>query len=235
MNGTGGSDGHDGTCGSGGDSELEGSGGGPPGGSGWGPPEGSCGDSEPEGSGWGAPVGSGWGPPAGSGWGPPEGSGWGQPAGSGRGPPEGSGWGQPAGSGWGPPAGSGGGPPAGSGWGPHEGGSGDNGPYTECGGIFSDDVGVLSSPNYPAPYPNNADCIYIVSGPANIYITYTLTNMDIEPRDVVSCDDSDGCSDSLKIWDCADGILMNEHCGCSASVSLPIGPIMAMGNSIRIR
>ena len=187
LNGTGGPNGHDITCGSGGNSGPEGSGGGPPEGSGGGAYEGSCGDTEPEGSGWGPPVGSGWGPPAGSGWGP------------------------------------------------HEGGSGDNGQYTECGGTFSDDVGVLSSPNYPAPYPNNADCIYIVSGPANIYITYTLTNMDIEPRDVVSCDDSDGCSDSLKIWDCADGILMNEHCGCSASVSLPIGPIMAMGNSIRIR
>ena len=107
--------------------------------------------------------------------------------------------------------------------------SGDNS-FSDCGGNFSDASGVLTSPNYPGNYPDDADCTFLISGPDDSYISFTITNMDIE--------DDDECSyDVLKIRDgdsCRSN-LIDEYCGSSSTVSLPIGPIVSTGNSIWIR
>ena len=102
--------------------------------------------------------------------------------------------------------------------------SGDNS-FSDCGGNFSDASGVLTSPNYPGNYPDDADCTFLISGPDDSYISFTITNMDIE--------DDDDCSfDVLKIGDgdSSGSNLIDEYCGRSTH-----GPIVSTGNSIWIR
>ena len=102
--------------------------------------------------------------------------------------------------------------------------SGDNS-FSDCGGNFSDASGVLTSPNYPGNYPDDADCTFLISGPDGSVISFTITNMDIE--------DDDECSfDVLKIGDgdSSGSNLIDEYCGSSTH-----GPIVSTGNSIWIR
>ena len=44
----------------------------------------------------------------------------------------------------------------------------------ECGGTFSLPFGILTSPSYPQNYPDNADCIYIISQPIGNAITLSF-------------------------------------------------------------
>ena len=43
----------------------------------------------------------------------------------------------------------------------------------------------MTSPNYPNPYPHDAQCVYTVTVPAGEVITLNFTNMDIEAH--VNC------------------------------------------------
>ena len=49
-----------------------------------------------------------------------------------------------------------------------------------CGGRYTTDNGVLISPNYPNPYPHNAQCVWTISVPSGEAITFTMTNIDLE-------------------------------------------------------
>lgn len=49
-----------------------------------------------------------------------------------------------------------------------------------CGARFTTDNGVLISPNYPNPYPHNAQCVWTISVPSGEVITFTITNIDLE-------------------------------------------------------
>ncbi|XP_066579431.1 cubilin [Amia ocellicauda] len=49
-----------------------------------------------------------------------------------------------------------------------------------CGGTYTDSEGVIISPNWPNPYANNRQCIYIIRQPANEVIFLNFTNMDLE-------------------------------------------------------
>ena len=40
--------------------------------------------------------------------------------------------------------------------------------------------GALTSPYYPAPYPDGSDCTYTISQANGTYITLTILNFDIE-------------------------------------------------------
>ena len=51
--------------------------------------------------------------------------------------------------------------------------------FTSCGGNFSDPSGIITSPNYPNPYPNLADCIYLISQPKGTYINISFINFDV--------------------------------------------------------
>ena len=48
-----------------------------------------------------------------------------------------------------------------------------------CGGSFTTQAGVFSSPSYPGNYPDGADCIYTISQPSGTVIQLKSLHMDI--------------------------------------------------------
>ena len=51
--------------------------------------------------------------------------------------------------------------------------------FGACGGNFTSPNGILTSPSYPENYPDNADCIYIISQPAGTLILLKIVSIDI--------------------------------------------------------
>ena len=49
-----------------------------------------------------------------------------------------------------------------------------------CGGRFAGTSGTITSPNYPNSYDTNADCTWVVEGPAGHYLTFTFTQFTTE-------------------------------------------------------
>ena len=85
-----------------------------------------------------------------------------------------------------------------------------------CGGNYNNASGLLTSPSYPNPYPDNADCLFIISQPNITHVNFTVINMDIE------CKETFSTSDYLEVWD-GDGVSNN---------SLKIGTWCGNGSSI---
>ena len=52
-------------------------------------------------------------------------------------------------------------------------------PFTACGGNYSNDDEVLTSPFYPNQYPELSDCVYVISQPNGTYITISFLSVDI--------------------------------------------------------
>ncbi|KAL3836256.1 hypothetical protein ACJMK2_021695 [Sinanodonta woodiana] len=77
-----------------------------------------------------------------------------------------------------------------------------------CGGHYVGQRGVITSPNYPSNYDNNADCIWTVSGPTGHYLTFTFTTFNLEAA--VNCTSAD----YLEIRDYnATGDILLQACG----------------------
>ena len=53
-------------------------------------------------------------------------------------------------------------------------------PVTDCGGVYSNAKGVLSSPSHPKPYPELASCVYLISQPDRKYINISFISFDID-------------------------------------------------------
>ena len=49
----------------------------------------------------------------------------------------------------------------------------------KCGGNFTTHHGLLTSPSYPASYPDLANCTYIVSLPQDSYVKLTLLQVEV--------------------------------------------------------
>ena len=49
-----------------------------------------------------------------------------------------------------------------------------------CGGSFTTPNGLLTSPSYPENYPDNADCIYTISGRNSTHVNMEILTLDIE-------------------------------------------------------
>ena len=81
-----------------------------------------------------------------------------------------------------------------------------------CDGSYSNASGLLSSPSYPGSYPNNAECIYIISQPEGSFINITVMNID------VTCNDLG--SDNLEMRDgmFENSPLMASFCGDGSGV-----------------
>ena len=67
---------------------------------------------------------------------------------------------------------------------------------SECGGNYTEENGMLSSPLFPYSYPYNAECIYLVTTPLDTYINVKKVFFDI------SCySDGRGNRDNLELRD----------------------------------
>ena len=113
-----------------------------------------------------------------------------------------------------------------------------------CGGDFTSPHGLLTSPNYPDVYPNDVDCIYIVSTTNGTRINIRVVDLDIEYESYnydyyddyhqfggVTC-----MYDYLEIRDgtSEQSPLIDGFCGDSTVVSLPI-QMQSTGNHVWMR
>ena len=98
--------------------------------------------------------------------------------------------------------------------------------FTDCGGIFTNASGILSSPSYPHPYPNMADCNYIISQPSGKYINISFVRMDL------ICNAAG--SDYIEIRDgnAWDSFLMGTFCGNGSNIP---ASIQTTQNDMRLR
>ena len=58
--------------------------------------------------------------------------------------------------------------------------------FLECGGIYNNASGIITSPSYPHPYPHNAECIFIISQPSRTYVKLDVISIDISCHDAGS-------------------------------------------------
>ncbi|XP_072431088.1 cubilin [Chiloscyllium punctatum] len=49
-----------------------------------------------------------------------------------------------------------------------------------CGGTYEDSKGILTSPNWPNPFPSNTQCVYIIQQPTGERIHLQFTHMELE-------------------------------------------------------
>ena len=95
-------------------------------------------------------------------------------------------------------------------------------------GIFSNESGILTSPSYPNPYPNNAECEYIISQPNGTCVNLTVEAFDVEAIG--------GCStDFLEIRDGMDpdSPLLGKFCGNTIGSDIPTS-IQSTQQNLRI-
>ncbi|CAG5136891.1 unnamed protein product, partial [Candidula unifasciata] len=52
--------------------------------------------------------------------------------------------------------------------------------FYSCGGHLYDSTGVITSPNYPNPYPHRRECQWVITVPTGNSIQLTVTNFDLE-------------------------------------------------------
>ena len=97
-----------------------------------------------------------------------------------------------------------------------------------CGGNYNNASGFMMSPSYPSPYPQMADCIYLISQPNGTYVNITFPHMDI------LCEDMYSTSDYIEIRDgnSSDSPVMGIFCGNNSNVP---SFIQATKNHVRIR
>ena len=96
-----------------------------------------------------------------------------------------------------------------------------------CGGTFSNDSGLLTSPMYPNPYPA-ADCIYIISQPNGTFVNISFLSVDI------TCEDHASGTDFIEIRDgnSEGSPLIGKFCGNGTSIP-PV--MMSTQGNLRIR
>ena len=98
--------------------------------------------------------------------------------------------------------------------------------FTQCWGNYSDASGVLSSPLHPNPYPDMADCVYLISQPNGTYVNISFLSMDVDCRGI--------SSDFIELRDgnSGDSPLMERFCGNGSNVP---DFIQTTQNNLRIR
>ncbi|XP_075423376.1 embryonic protein UVS.2-like [Ascaphus truei] len=97
-----------------------------------------------------------------------------------------------------------------------------------CGGTFSSDNGVVTSPGYPEKYPNSVDCIFPILAPVGYKIKMTFTNFRLEL--VSSCSVS---SDHLAVYDGSSITAPKLGTFCSQTQIPP--PVTSTGNSMLLQ
>ena len=82
-----------------------------------------------------------------------------------------------------------------------------------CGGSFTTQNGILTSPSYPENYPNNAECVYTISHLTDTTIMLSFVNMQIATCTWSQCPSL--CPDYLEIRDgpSDDSHILGRLCG----------------------
>ena len=84
-----------------------------------------------------------------------------------------------------------------------------NEPFTECGGPTLNSSGVLYSPLHPNPYPELAECVYLISQPNGTYVNMSFLSMDIDcqgtPSDYIEMRDGNYEDSPLMVKFCGNG------------------------------
>ena len=96
---------------------------------------------------------------------------------------------------------------------------------TSCGGHFTAESGVLTSPYYPRNYPDYTECIYSISRPANTNISIIFTFIDIESSD-------QGCYDYIEFYD--GDYTYDDSRGIVCGTTFT-GPIVSTHNTVWLR
>ena len=93
-----------------------------------------------------------------------------------------------------------------------------------CGGSFATPNGILTSPSYPANYPDNADCVFTISQPTGTVIVMTVHSVDIQsPCFYDYLEVRDGSSVSSP--------LIGKLCGSA----IPVVPLQSNQNQVWIK
>ncbi|GAB1597687.1 hypothetical protein Ahia01_000045300, partial [Argonauta hians] len=79
---------------------------------------------------------------------------------------------------------------------------------SECGGILSDEIGTITSPNYPNSYPNNIYCVWKIIGDEGRKINLTFVTIDVESSENCSKDYIDVLNGKHP-----GSLSMGKHCG----------------------
>ena len=81
--------------------------------------------------------------------------------------------------------------------------------YTACGGNYSNASGAISSPSYPDDYPEQADCIYLISLQNGMVVNIDFHTMDIDcqgsPSDYIEMRDGNSENSPLMARLCGNG------------------------------
>lgn len=59
--------------------------------------------------------------------------------------------------------------------------------FLVCGGIFTDSKGIIESPFYPNPYPQNKICTYLIQQPVGKAIKLSFLDFDIDDVSYPQC------------------------------------------------
>ena len=80
----------------------------------------------------------------------------------------------------------------------------------ECGGTFTFPFGILTSPSYPAKYPEYVDCVYTISQLTGTAIRLSFLSLNIHINNAL-----DFCIDYLEIRDgpSDDSPILGTFCG----------------------
>ena len=91
-------------------------------------------------------------------------------------------------------------------------------PVTRCGGNYTNASGVFSSPSHPNPYPNLADCVYLISQPNGSYVNISFLSMHIACKEVQTSDGLKVDYIEMRDGNSEDSPLMARYCGNSSNV-----------------
>ncbi|XP_029008026.1 ovochymase-2 [Betta splendens] len=100
-----------------------------------------------------------------------------------------------------------------------------------CGGFSREQMGIITSQNWPMNYKANTECMWNIALPLGKKITLTFTDFDLEAEDILLSK----CLDSLVVYDINSltNALLKTH-GPFCGTKLP-GPIQTRGNKLMIR
>ncbi|XP_075422795.1 embryonic protein UVS.2-like [Ascaphus truei] len=58
----------------------------------------------------------------------------------------------------------------------------------KCGSTFTNSTGILSSPNYPSPYPSSVDCSWVITAPLGFKVSLTMIDFYVEKQRICKYD-----------------------------------------------